>query len=138
MAWKISNLPTSDWRFNFYNRHSDWLNFRNFPENKLKIKIILRLTKRGDQAVISISTIQKFSAQVNEPFKFSSFVSKYAQLFISDKVSLFLLFFKFKFFKKMNSLWLLVVGWVEGVIYRSKIETGLESQGSNPWNFEND
>jgi len=49
----------------FLIRHSDWLNFRHFPGYKLKIKIILRLTKNLDQAVISISTIQKFSAQVN-------------------------------------------------------------------------
>ena len=45
-----------------FKRHSDLLNFRNFPGYKLKIKIILRLTKIGDQALISISTILKFSA----------------------------------------------------------------------------
>ena len=43
----------------FSKRHSDWLNFIHFPGYRLKIKIILRLIKRGDQALISISTILK-------------------------------------------------------------------------------
>ena len=42
--------------------NSDRWNFKNFPDTNPKIKIILRLTKRGDQALISISTILKFSA----------------------------------------------------------------------------
>ena len=39
-------------------------NLKNFPGYKLNIKIILRLTKRGDQVLISISIILKFSAQM--------------------------------------------------------------------------
>ena len=45
-------------------RHSDWLNLIHFSGYKLKIKLILRLIKRGDQALISISTILKFSALI--------------------------------------------------------------------------
>ena len=41
--------------------HFDWINFRNFPGYKLKIKIFLRLTKRGDQNFILIFTILKLS-----------------------------------------------------------------------------
>ena len=50
----------------FYKPHNDWLNFRNLSGDKLKIKIILRLTKRIDLALISISTILKFSALKSE------------------------------------------------------------------------
>ena len=42
----------------------DWLNFIHFSVCKLKIILILRLIKRGDQALISISTILKFSALI--------------------------------------------------------------------------
>ena len=30
MVRKISNFSDSDWLFDFYNRHSDWLHFRHF------------------------------------------------------------------------------------------------------------
>ena len=48
----------------FCSCHSDWLIFRYFPGYQLKIKIILILTKRRNQALIQISTILKFSAPV--------------------------------------------------------------------------
>ena len=40
-----------------------WLSYLHFCRYKLKIKLILILTKREDQALISIFTILKFSAQ---------------------------------------------------------------------------
>jgi len=51
----------------FYIRHSDWLNVTDFSYYKLKIKLILRLIKRGDQSLISISTILKILALKNLP-----------------------------------------------------------------------
>ena len=48
-------------------RHSDWLNVTDFYYYKLKIKLISRLIKRGDQSLISISTILKISALKNLP-----------------------------------------------------------------------
>ena len=56
---KISRL------FGFYYRHSDWLNFGHFPGYKIKVKLVCRLTKRGDQALNSISTIQELPSLVN-------------------------------------------------------------------------
>ena len=44
-------------------RDSDWLNFIHFLGYKYKIKLVSILWKREDQALISISTILKFSAQ---------------------------------------------------------------------------
>ena len=38
--------------------------FLHFPRYKLEIKLVLKLIKRGDHAVILISTILKFSVQV--------------------------------------------------------------------------
>ena len=46
---------------------SDWLFFPQttlFMGYRIKIELICRLTKDRDQALISISTIQKFPAQV--------------------------------------------------------------------------
>ena len=45
-------------------RDSDWLNFIHFSGYKYKIKLVSILWKREDQALISISTILKFSAQL--------------------------------------------------------------------------
>ena len=43
-------------------RDSDWLNFIHFSGYKFKIRLVSRLRKREDQALISISTILKFPA----------------------------------------------------------------------------
>ena len=45
-------------------RDSDWLNFIHFSGYKYKIRLVSRLRKREDQALISISTILKFPAQI--------------------------------------------------------------------------
>ena len=63
------------WRekFQIYRLHirdSDWLNFIHFLGNKYKIKLVLRLRKREDQALISISTILKFLARGRKEKKF--------------------------------------------------------------------
>ena len=47
-------------------RDSDWLNFIHFLGYKYKIKLVSILRKREDQALISISTILKFSAQFKQ------------------------------------------------------------------------
>ena len=57
------------WRakFQIYRLHirdSDWLNFIHFLGNKYKIRLVSILRKSEDQALISISTILKFSAQI--------------------------------------------------------------------------
>ena len=41
--------------------HSDWLTFIHFSGYKHKIRLVSRIRKREDQALISISTILKFS-----------------------------------------------------------------------------
>ena len=46
-------------------RDSDWLNFIHFSRYKYKIRLVSRLRKREDQALISISTILKFPALGN-------------------------------------------------------------------------
>jgi len=46
------------------------LNFIHFSEYKCKIRLVLILRKREDQALISISTILKFSAQINLLFSY--------------------------------------------------------------------
>ena len=54
-------------KFQIYRLHirdSDWLNFIHFLRYKYKIKLVSVLRKRDDQALISISTILKYSAQV--------------------------------------------------------------------------
>ena len=43
-------------------RDSDWLNFLHFSGYKYKIRLVSILRKREDHALISISTILKFSA----------------------------------------------------------------------------
>ena len=48
--------------YGFHTRDSDWLNFIHFLGYKYKIRVVSRLRKREDQALISISTILKFSA----------------------------------------------------------------------------
>ena len=48
--------------YRFHIRDSDWLNFIHFLGYKYKIRVVSRLRKREDQALISISTILKFSA----------------------------------------------------------------------------
>ena len=45
-------------------RDSDWLNFIHFSGYKYKFRLASRLRKRKDQALISISTILKFPAQI--------------------------------------------------------------------------
>ena len=45
-------------------RQSDWLNSIHFSAYKHKIRLVSRLRRREDQALISKSTILKFSAQV--------------------------------------------------------------------------
>ena len=53
-------------KFQIYRLHirdSDWLNFIHFSGNKDTIRLISMLRKREDQALISISTILKFSVQ---------------------------------------------------------------------------
>ena len=45
-------------------RDSGWLNFIHFSGYKHKIRLVSRLRKRKDQALISISTILKFSALI--------------------------------------------------------------------------
>ena len=57
------------WRAKFliYRLHicnSDWLNFIHFSGYKYKIRLVSILRKREDQALISISTVLKFSAQI--------------------------------------------------------------------------
>ena len=54
MARKVSNLLASI-------RDSDWLNFIHFSGYKYKIRLVSILRKRKNQALISISTILKFS-----------------------------------------------------------------------------
>ena len=63
----VNNLK---WRANFliYRvliRDSNWLNFIHFSGYKYKIRLVTIIRKREDQALISISTILKFSAQNN-------------------------------------------------------------------------
>ena len=50
-------------------RPSDWLNYKHFSGYKIKIKLILRLIKRWDHALMSISTILKFSVQHINQYK---------------------------------------------------------------------
>jgi len=53
-------------KFQIYRLHlsdTDWLNFLHFSGYKDKIRLVSILIKREDQALISISTILKFSAQ---------------------------------------------------------------------------
>ena len=57
MAHTISN-------FRLYLRDSDWLNFIHFSGYKYMIRLFSIFLKREDQALISLSTILKFSAQV--------------------------------------------------------------------------
>ena len=65
LYWKSQNFHVaSDWLFDILHTPLYWLNFIHFSGYKLKIKLILRLIKRGDQALISISAILEFSAQV--------------------------------------------------------------------------
>ena len=57
------------WRAKFqisrlYIRDSDWLNFIHFSEYKYQIRLVSILRKREDQALISKSTILKFSALI--------------------------------------------------------------------------
>ena len=47
-------------------RDSDWLNFIHFSGYKYKIRLVSILRKREDHALISITTILKFSAKVND------------------------------------------------------------------------
>ena len=54
-------------KFQIYRLHirdSDWFNFIHFLRYKYKIKLVSVLRKRDDQALISISTILKYSAKV--------------------------------------------------------------------------
>ena len=54
-------------KFQIYRLHirgSDWLNFIHFLGYKYKIRLVSKLRKREDRALILISTILKFSAQM--------------------------------------------------------------------------
>ena len=62
-ACEISNFPGSD-----------WLNFIHFFGNKLKINLALRLIKSIDQALISISTILKFSALSQQDYRMCLYI----------------------------------------------------------------
>ena len=75
------------WRANFqiYRlniRDSDWVNFIHFSGYKYKIRLVSRLREREDQALISKSTILKFSAEernvenVKKIFKFYTIKSR--------------------------------------------------------------
>ena len=48
-------------------RDSEWLNVIRFLGVKYKIRLVSRLKKREDQALIAISTILKFSALIFLP-----------------------------------------------------------------------
>ena len=48
--------------YRLYIRDSDWLNLKHFSGYKYKIRLVSILRKREDHALISISTILKFSA----------------------------------------------------------------------------
>ena len=61
------SLHNFKWRakfqiFRLHIRDSDWLKFIQFSGYKYKIRLVSILRKREDQALISISTILKFSA----------------------------------------------------------------------------
>ena len=77
LIW-VSNGHTFDfllnlkWRakFQIYRLHirdSDWLDFIHFSGYKYKVRLVSISIKREDQALISISTILKFSAQNEYP-----------------------------------------------------------------------
>ena len=62
-----ASLHNLKWRAKFQTyrlhiRDYDWLNFIQFSGYKYKIRLVSILRKREDQALISISTILKFSA----------------------------------------------------------------------------
>ena len=65
IKWRAKFLifDFSDWLFWFLQYTLDSLNYTHFCTYKLKIKLILKLRKREDQALIQISKIIKFSAQ---------------------------------------------------------------------------
>ena len=69
MARKISNLWACI-------RDSDWLNFIHFPGYKYKIRLVSILKKREDQALISISTVLKFSARFTWIYEYCSYNRK--------------------------------------------------------------
>ena len=48
---KLRAFPASDWLYDFYKLHSDWLNFRHFPRYQMTTKLVCRLVKRGYQAL---------------------------------------------------------------------------------------
>ena len=52
--------------YRLFRYNSDWLNFIHFSGYKYQIKLVSILRKSEDQALISISTIIKFSALINE------------------------------------------------------------------------
>ena len=52
---------------------ADWLDFIHFSGYKYKIRLVFRLRKREDHALISISTILKFSAVMVYMFDILSF-----------------------------------------------------------------
>ena len=51
-------------------RGSDWLNFIQFSGYKTKRRLVSIIGKRDDQSLISISTILKFSAQMQQRWRF--------------------------------------------------------------------
>ena len=61
-ALKCQNFSASNWLFSFLKKPLWLVEFIHFSEYKLKIKLIWRIIKRWAQALISISTILKFSA----------------------------------------------------------------------------
>ena len=60
-------------------RDSNWLNFINFHDKsttQYKIRLVSRLRQREDQALISVSTILKFPAQIVKFLIFHSQIQK--------------------------------------------------------------
>ena len=51
MARKISNFPASDLLLKILHTPLYWLNFLHFSENKLKIKLILKLINKGKSKI---------------------------------------------------------------------------------------
>ena len=64
----------------FFKRRSDWFDFRHFPGYQIKIESICRLTKREDQALISVSTAKQELPAQNLKFEISIGSQRYRDL----------------------------------------------------------
>ena len=58
----FKNYGLSDWLFRLLQTPLDWLRYIQSSGYKPRNKLILKLTKRGNHELISISTILKLSA----------------------------------------------------------------------------